>query len=176
MTETFDGESIARQRIAEEAERRTGFLDLSQLGLTELPAELFTLRHLRCLKLGWRLTVKDGVLVTAGWNNPPNRLGENLGALAALPHLEALSVCQTDCASLDFLALLDRLKWLDCSNTQVSSLGPLAKLTDLQFLDCKSTKISELGPLAKLTALQSIRCRSTQFSDLSLLATLTGLQ
>jgi hypothetical protein len=55
MTEDFDGERIARERIAEEAERRTGFLDLSQLGLTELPAGLFALTHLRRLHLGWRL-------------------------------------------------------------------------------------------------------------------------
>ena len=40
-----DGLVIARERIAEETRARTGFLDLGQLGLTELPEELFTLRH-----------------------------------------------------------------------------------------------------------------------------------
>ena len=39
--------SIARARIAEEAERRTGSLDLSDLGLEALPEELFGLTHLR---------------------------------------------------------------------------------------------------------------------------------
>jgi hypothetical protein len=43
---------IARARIAEEAERRTGKLDLSNLGLEALPEELFSLRHLRKLDLG----------------------------------------------------------------------------------------------------------------------------
>jgi len=37
MSEAFDGEKIARERIAQEAERRTGFLDLGGLGLTTLP-------------------------------------------------------------------------------------------------------------------------------------------
>jgi hypothetical protein len=31
MPEIFDGRRIARQGLAEEGERRTGFLDLSQL-------------------------------------------------------------------------------------------------------------------------------------------------
>jgi hypothetical protein len=52
MADTFDGLAIARQRIAEEAEARTGFLDLSGLGLTVLPPELFRLRNLRALNLG----------------------------------------------------------------------------------------------------------------------------
>jgi hypothetical protein len=43
MADTFDGLAIARQRIAEEAEARTGFLDLSGLGLTVLPQALFRL-------------------------------------------------------------------------------------------------------------------------------------
>ena len=47
MTEDFDGERIARERTAQEAERRTGFLDLSRLGLTDLPAELFALTLVR---------------------------------------------------------------------------------------------------------------------------------
>ncbi len=59
MSETFDGESIARQRIAEEAERRTGFLDLGGLGLTTLPPGLFELRHLRGLNLGSAECVND---------------------------------------------------------------------------------------------------------------------
>ena len=45
MSEPLVGESIARQRIAEEAERRTGVLDPGGPGLTELRAEPFGLRH-----------------------------------------------------------------------------------------------------------------------------------
>ena len=60
MSEAFDGESIARQRIAEEAEQRTGFLDLGGLGLTTLPAELFGLTHLRVLNLGSDIQREDG--------------------------------------------------------------------------------------------------------------------
>ena len=41
-----EGLAIARVRIAEEKEKRTGFLDLGRLGLTELPEELFELEYL----------------------------------------------------------------------------------------------------------------------------------
>jgi internalin A len=44
--------AIALERIAHEAEARTGSLDLSMLGLTDLPEELFALTHLRELNLG----------------------------------------------------------------------------------------------------------------------------
>lgn len=47
-----EGLAIARRLIAEEAEKKTGFLDLGDLGLTELPDELFELAHLRALNLG----------------------------------------------------------------------------------------------------------------------------
>ncbi len=60
MSDAFDGLAIARQRIAEEAEARTGFLDLGGLGLTALPPELFRLRHLRTLNLGAGITREDG--------------------------------------------------------------------------------------------------------------------
>ena len=60
MSEAFDGMAIARQRIAEEAKARTGFLDLGGLRLTELPPELFQLRHLRELNLGAGMVRADG--------------------------------------------------------------------------------------------------------------------
>ena len=52
MSSNPEGWAIALQRIAHEAEARTGALDLGMLGLTELPKELFALAHLRELNLG----------------------------------------------------------------------------------------------------------------------------
>ncbi|MCI0601321.1 MAG: hypothetical protein L0Y60_17760, partial [Beijerinckiaceae bacterium] len=49
-----DGSTIALECIAKEAGDKTGFLDLGRLGLSELPHELFQLKHLRRLNLGWR--------------------------------------------------------------------------------------------------------------------------
>jgi internalin A len=176
MAENFDGEKIARQRIAEEAERRTGFLDLSQLGLSALPTELFALNHLKRMHLGLRLAHENGGWVQVQCEEPSNDFGDELYRLSELHDLEALSLSWPTCANLRPLTSLGFLKWLDCSRTQVSDLGPLAKLTALQSLDCRDTQVSDLGPLAKLTALQSLDCRDTQVSDLRPLAKLTALQ
>jgi hypothetical protein len=51
MSEGTDGEAIARERIAQEADERTGDLDLGTLGLTELPDALFDLKHIKRLNL-----------------------------------------------------------------------------------------------------------------------------
>ena len=53
MSSNPEGWAIALQRIAHEAEARTGALDLGMLGLTELPEELFALTHLQELN-SWR--------------------------------------------------------------------------------------------------------------------------
>jgi len=42
----------ARRLIAEERDKKTGLLDLGNLGLAELPDELFELPHLQWLNLG----------------------------------------------------------------------------------------------------------------------------
>jgi internalin A len=179
MRESFDGLSVARRRIAEEAERRTGFLDLSQLGLTELPDELFRLPHLRRLHLGYRLRQVDADWVLDYADNQErlhNQLGCHLDRLSVLSNLEALSLSRTDCSSLDFAKRLSRLTWLDCRNTLVTDLGPLAQLQALQSLNCSFTRVSDLGPLVHLQALQSLDCHITSVSDLGPLARLQALQ
>jgi internalin A len=180
MQNEFDGQAIANQRIETEARDRTGFLDLSQLGLTELPEALFGLTHLRRLHLGWHLVERDG-----GWdhdfgsNDPKNRFGglDRLEALRDLTALQTLDCSATQVSDLAPLAGLTALQTLACSETQVSDLAPLAGLTALQTLDCSwCRQVSDLAPLAGLTALQTLDCSHTQVSDLAPLAGLTALQ
>ena len=171
-----EGERIALERIAKEADERTGFLDLGVLGLTELPAELFQLKHLRGLNLGrvWR----DA---SGQWQWAPTDLGHNqvapaLEKLADLSDLRELWLRQMDVASLPILPGLERLQSIYCSGTQVSDLAPLAGLQALQSIECSDTQVSDLAPLAGLQALQSINCAFTQVSDLAPLAGLQALQ
>jgi hypothetical protein len=88
-----DPVSIARTRIAEEAERRTGSLDLSDLGLEVLPEELFDLRHLRGLDLGSSRPHDPAA--------PRHRLDAQRERLGALTWIEMLSVAGSDLATLD---------------------------------------------------------------------------
>ena len=175
QSEDFDGLGIARRRIAQEMEQRTGFLDLGQLGLTELPAELFRLRHLRWLNLGFGIVLRDQTLHESS-EGPPNTVEGQLDRLAALPDLEALSLAFTLVTNLAPLASLTALQSLDCSRTKVADLSPLASLTTLQSITCSHTKVADLSPLASLTALQSLTCSSTRVVELSSLASLSALQ
>ena len=171
-----EGLAIARVRIAEEKEKRTGFLDLGRLGLTELPEELFELEYL--WGLNWGSWWRDGQEKEhyAASDLAPNQHAHQLIHLQRFPGLRLLSVSQTDISDLSPLAGLSALQSLDCSETRVSDLGPLAGLSALQSLDCYGTQVSDLGPLAGLSALQSLDCSLTQVSDLGPLAGLSALQ
>ncbi len=176
MSEQTDGPAIARQRIAEEAEAQTGFLDLGMLGLTELPEELFRLKHLRRLNLGSAILDNDGFLRASSADLAPNVLATSLDRLRDLPELEELFVSSTKLPSLNGIGGLTGLRRLDCSDTPVSSLGPLAGLAALLELDCSNTRVSDLRPLTGLAELQSLRCYLTDVEDLDPLDQLAKLR
>ena len=188
-----DGLKIARRRIAQERERRTGTLDLGQLGLTEWPAELWELEHLEALNLGdyyrpagefeenrfpedearWERLSR---LRRLDLDNPPGvRWLTDLEPLAVLRKLRELKICWSGVARLDPLAELGELTALDCSITHVTRLDPLGGLRNLTALDCSRTPVAQLDPLRALTGLTSLICHSTQVSRLDPLAGLVHL-
>src|SRR6516162_1434086 len=176
MPHEDDGLTIARERIAEEARTRTGFLDLGRLGLDELPAELLALTHLRRLNLGDGYVDDEGEWVRAISEIAPNRLDSQLHRLAVLPCLGALSVTGAQLTTLAGVTQLRTLQSLDCSETQVTDLSPLSELSALQSLDCSETWVTDLSPLSELSALQSLDCSETQVTDLSPVSGLSALQ
>lgn len=176
MSGETDAERIALERIAEEAEARTGTLDLGMLGLKALPEALFALKHLARLNLGRWFNDEGGRFQRSRSNIAPNAVEGSLARLKELSSLRALSLSGWRLNSLKELAALTSLQSLDCSDTTLSDLGPLAGLTSLQTLDCLVTKVSDLRPLAGLTSLQSLLCLYTQVSDLRPLAGLVNLQ
>ena len=81
----MENQEQAHQLIAKERQERTGILDLGNLGLTELPAELFELTHLRVLNLGsWYFGI-DGTHVSS--DRGRGRHAER-NALIVLPDLQ----------------------------------------------------------------------------------------
>jgi Leucine-rich repeat (LRR) protein len=168
VTGPIDNMAIALTRIAEEAERRTGTLDLSNLRLQSLPEALFELRHLRELDLGNHKPWEPGT--------KPNQIDAQRKRLECLALLEVLSVRWSDLSSLDLVRSLQNLEQFDCSGTPVTDLTPLAGLSALKRLDCCVTQVIDLTPLAGLSALQRLNCRSTKVTDLTPLARLSALQ
>ena len=155
MAAEFDGLAIARHRIAKEARERTGRLDLTALGLEELPPEVAGLAHLRELNLargyGQRIRNDAGQV----FESQDNRIAD-LGPLAQLTALQSLDCAFTQVADLAPLRGLTALRSLSFSLTPVADLAPVARLTALQSLDCSGTQVVDLAPLAPLTALQSL--------------------
>src|SRR5438477_6896372 len=118
MTDACDGISVARERISQEARARTGFLDLGQLGLSKLPAELFGLTHLRMLNLG-----SPRIWDSAVFDFAPNRLDALFRRLViSFPDIEELSVFGAVLATLEGISALSGLQRLNCSATEISDL------------------------------------------------------
>ena len=158
------GLKTAYERIAQEAQVKTGTLDLSGLGLEEIPAELFELTHLTVLNLGYR------------WQGQRNEILEIPSKISKLKYLIDLDLSHNRIETLDALKGLTALQTLNCYDTQVSDLSPVQGLTALQTLNCDRTQVSDLSPVQGLTALQTLNCDSTQVSDLSPVQGLTALQ
>ena len=171
-----EGLAIARRLIAEEAEKKTGFLDLGNLGLTELPNELFGLAHLRGLNLGAWYNLENDTIRSAdnktGSNELPDHALESLRELK----LESLDVAGVAISNLLAISGITSLRALDCSLTQVTDLTPLAQLANLHSLNCSDTQVNDLTLLAQHTNLQSLNCSGTQVADLTPLAQLANLQ
>lgn len=143
----MNGSDEARRLIAQERERQTGFLDIGNLGLTELPPELFELTRLRSLVIG-RLRFQPGT----GWLDSANHRPSNA--------VQSLPLAIANLQSLDSV-------WL--AGNPVSDLGPLEGLSNLQSLDCGSTRVSDFGLLRGLSSLQFLACWGAQVSDLKVI-------
>jgi internalin A len=168
MPDPSDDLAAALARIAQEADARTGTLDLTGLRLDALPEPLFELTHLRELRLG--STDEEFT-----WGDYPNCFGLSFRRLGRLP-LESLSIRGMRIDSLAGVELMTRLTGLDCSRTQVADLAPIAGLLALQSLVCYDTQVADLEPIAGLHALQSLECSLTQIADLEPIAGLHALQ
>ncbi|MCB9552661.1 MAG: hypothetical protein H6705_12445 [Myxococcales bacterium] len=171
--EAATGEAEALRRIEAEREARTGWLDLSALGLRRLPPALFALTWLEGLNLGRFLRAPDGTPTKWAGDNHLTTLPP---ALARLTALRRLFIDGNPITDLGPVAGLSGLQMLDCSETGVADLGPVAGLAGLQMLDCSETGVADLGPVAGLSGLRTLDFSKTQVADLVPVAGLVELQ
>ncbi|MBD1996457.1 leucine-rich repeat domain-containing protein [Leptolyngbya sp. FACHB-541] len=147
-----------------EAARQEGAteLDLSGMGLTELPEAIASLTLLRSLDLS---------------NNQSMELPE---AIASLTQLQSLNLFHNQLTELpEAIASLTQLQSLDLSNNQLMELPEaIAALTQLQELNLSRNQLTELPEaISSLTQLQELNLSGNQLTELpEAISSLTQLQ
>ncbi len=155
-------EAIAEERI--ELAYRTGAkkLDLSALGLRELPASIGRLTQLQLLNLSI---------------NQLTALPDTLGQLSQVQHLQVWSNLLTTLP--DTLGQLSQLQSLDVENNQLTALpDTLGQLTQLRYLNVAGNQLTALPEtLGRLTQLQRLYVWNNKLTTLPhTLAHLSQLQ
>ena len=167
----------AERRIEEVRRTQAESLDLGDLALSELPASLGALVHLRALYLGTVRPTEAGELEWDHARRQPQL--SDLSPLAGLRALQSLDLWEcTGVRDLSPLAGLRALQRLDLRSCEgVSDLSPLVSLQVLQSLSFNFTGVTDLSPLVGLQRLQSLKLYYCDgVTDLSPLAGLQGLQ
>jgi len=164
----------AERRIEEARRTEAEWLDLGDLALSELPASLGDLPHLKTLCLGM-----TGLTEAGEREYDDERMFAefaDLQPLAKLQSLQNLDLTGTGVTDLQPLAGLKALQSLSLFDTGISDLQPLARLHALHNLDLAATSVSDLRPLDRLRELQDLDLSDSSVSDLRPLAELGKLR
>ncbi|MPR33710.1 leucine-rich repeat domain-containing protein [Salmonirosea aquatica] len=146
---------LAQRLIEQEERQRTGYLDLGNCGLTEMP-DLSGLDWLDTLIFSdrWRDWGKRGLIYSKN-EGPRNRVTQF--ETARFPKsLRKIILSELEISDGTFLSKMTTLTTLDLNGNQIRSGSFVGKLTNLTTLNLGSTRIREwlfLGKLSNLTAL-----------------------
>jgi Leucine-rich repeat (LRR) protein len=153
----------AMSRIDNAFERGSYELDLGDLDLSELPAELGSLTELKALTLGNR-TIDEAEWWGGEARYEPYRYWfDNLDVIKPLQNLMLIGLggCH-QINDITPLAGMTNLKELDLSACgRLIDIEPLAYMPKLRALDLEQCKlVRDLRPLSKLYSLQLLNLRS----------------
>jgi len=163
----------AVRRIDQAAEEKLTELDLSGLGLEELPGEIGKCTQLETLVLG-KLDKEKRQWVG-------NQLTKFPDAVLQLTNLKILNLSHNQITQIPDTLGLSNLTELDLSSNQITSIPEdLGQLSNLTLLDLNYNQITsipeELGQLSNLTRLDLSRNQITSIPEnLGQLSNLTGL-
>jgi Leucine-rich repeat (LRR) protein len=144
------GQFEALRRIEDARRTQTETLNLGDLALAELPAEVGHLPHLRTLCLGSVKAVGDD---PENWQPNGTRAPfTDLTPISGLASLKELDLRSSGVVDLSPLSYLAGLQSLDLGDTWVWDLTPLSGLFCLKSLGLKWTAVTDLSPLSRLLA------------------------
>ncbi|MEO1258902.1 MAG: COR domain-containing protein [Bacteroidota bacterium] len=168
----------AEEIIQKEREERTGFLDIGNCGLTELP-DLSDMDWLETLVV----SNKGAYSARAKWGRKPNKGTRNTffkkpvhPLPASIKRLYFAGVIQKKWQASDFgfLKNLTQLIILDLSENRILDASFLKKLNQLTSLNLSHNNISDTFFLVKLTQLRSLYLSQNNISNSNFLKSLTG--
>ncbi|HMQ87045.1 MAG TPA: leucine-rich repeat protein, partial [Flavilitoribacter sp.] len=180
-------------------EEQSDFLDLRNLGLKEIPAEVFEMTHLRRLNLGRRYYKKREWIdknYKRSFNNIkqlPKELAllqnleelslegnsiADIEILSKLPHLQQLNIGGIKLKSFEILHRLPNLKALNVNNLDLRSIDWLSNFNffELTELDMSSNGIQKIENLESLANLERLSLNSNQIKEIKNLELLTKLK
>ena len=100
----------------------------------------------------------------------------DLGALAGLPHLTSLVLCDSEVHDLRPLANLTCLRELNLAHNEIKDLTGLEQLENLNDLCLRGNSIIDLSPLTPLGKLEKLDLSFTTLVDLDPIANLKSLR
>lgn len=167
---------IARERIAKEAEEKTGFLDLGRLGLTELPDEIGELKHLLCLSLGEHFVWKGEGYYASSFGERNRLASDQIGKLQRLQQLEAIWIWDTDIEGISEINGMPNLRTLAIAGSPVRCIDVVATIPTLERLHVIRTEAQNLDAVASISQLRELNLHSDQIDDLSVLGNHKNLE
>ncbi len=153
-------------------------LDLSSLGLTQLPSldALVNLQYLYCRDNQLtQLPNLDALVNLQVLDCYDNQL-KQLPNLDALVNLQVLYCYKNQLTQLPNLDALVNLRYLYCDNNKLTHLPNLDALVNLKKLDCYDNQLTQLPNLNTLTNLQELYCSNNKLEELPNLDALVNLQ
>lgn len=154
-------------------------LDLSGVGLSELPEELCELVWLEKLNLANNqltdVSSLAGLTNLVQLNLANNQLA-NISSLVRLTNLVQLHLEKNELIDINPLMKLVKLSQLDLDRNRLTDVSPLVELINLQSLNLRNNQLSDISPLARLVNLQSLNLGNNQLYDVSPLAKLVNLK
>lgn len=100
---------------------------------------------------------------------------EILEAIAALPNLERLTLCNCGLSTISPLENAQNLTYLDVSNNAISNLDPLAGLSKLTEAYLQDNAIGDLSALSSSTTLKKLDVSSNTLTSLAPISDVTTL-
>lgn len=179
---------IALERIEECRRTRSTELDLSKLGLEEIPELVFELTWLERLDVSGEEFKGEGATIKL----PSSIILQIKQSSEFILQLDKFSKMELEKLKNALnqegyeqkkirsipssIKKLTSLKEFVCSFNNINSLSSLSDLPQLQYLICQENHISDLSPLNGLAQLKSLICGRNLLSDLSPLINLSHLQ